>query len=859
MATLRVMHLGALFISGRDWLLPAAGLLGAALLVLLWAYWQAPANRAVRAICAWLKLLGVLALAACLLEPLWSGERARPGANVFVLLADNSQGMQIKDRGESQTRAALLRTLLTTDKSPWQPKLEENFQVRRYLFDSRLQATKDFGELLFDGRTTALAAALRTIGERYKGQPLAGVLLFSDGNATDVAGASLELANLPPVYPVVSGKDEPIRDIAVSNVRVSQTAFEDAPVSIQADVTAVGYSGENIVAQLVEVGQASHLSRKAENAPPPAAATPRTNSALAANPPAGAAPGEKIVAQQTQRAPRDGELLAFRFQVKPEHRGVLFYRLQAAAQRELDQFERPEQSVEATLINNSRIMAVDRGRGPYRVLYVAGRPNWEYKFLHRAIEDDEQIQLVGLIRIAKREPKFDFRGRAGESSNPLYRGFGNQSKEEIERYDQPVLVRLNTRDEFELRGGFPKNAEDLYPYHAVVLDDLEVEFFTADQMMLLQKFVSERGGGFLMLGGQESLAQGKYQRTAVGDMLPVYLDHLSDAPSADWRLTLTREGWLQPWARLRSNEVDEKNRLTDMPPFQVLNRVRGVKPGASVIASVTDSRGNAFPALVAQRFGNGRSAALAVGDFWHWGLRSENHQRDLAKAWRQLLRWLVADVPERVNLQVEQQPGDPNQAVLLQVRARDQKFQPLDNADVTLTVQPVGPAALRSQQSARNLLPQAPAPITPDIARTGEVAGPRSIRLRAEPALSEPGLYQATYIPREATGYYVEATITNAVGAQVGRAEAGWTSDLAADEFRSLKPNRSLLEMIAQKTAGEIVAADKLDEFVRGLPNRKVPITESWSFPVWHRASVFLFALICFVLEWGIRRWKGLA
>ena len=79
------------------------------------------------------------------------------------------------------------------------------------------------------------------------------------------------------------------------------------------------------------------------------------------------------------------------------------------------------------------------------MLYVSGRPNWEYKFLHRAVEADEQTQLVGLIRIAKREPKFEFRGRAGESSNPLFRGFGNQSKEEIERYDQPVLVRLNTR------------------------------------------------------------------------------------------------------------------------------------------------------------------------------------------------------------------------------------------------------------------------------------------------------------------------------------------------------------------------------------------------------------------------------
>jgi uncharacterized membrane protein len=42
-------------------------------------------------------------------------------------------------------------------------------------------------------------------------------------------------------------------------------------------------------------------------------------------------------------------------------------------------------------------------------------------------------------------------------------------------------------------------------------------------MTLLQKFVSERGGGFLMLGGQESFHHGKYDRTPIGDMLPSIL------------------------------------------------------------------------------------------------------------------------------------------------------------------------------------------------------------------------------------------------------------------------------------------------------------------------------------------------
>ena len=57
---------------------------------------------------------------------------------------------------------------------------------------------------------------------------------------------------MPPVYPVVLGRPGAIPDVAVGQVHVSQTAFEDAPVSIQADVAATGLSGENIVAQLLD-------------------------------------------------------------------------------------------------------------------------------------------------------------------------------------------------------------------------------------------------------------------------------------------------------------------------------------------------------------------------------------------------------------------------------------------------------------------------------------------------------------------------------------------------------------------------------------------------------------------------------
>ena len=330
------MTLATLVISGRDWIVPAALCAVAMLALLVAIYRRAPASGGVRATAFLLKLLGILTLAGCLLEPLWSGQRARPGANVFAVLADNSQGMQIKDRAATASRADFLRGLLTGDAAAWLTKLEDDFQLRRYYFDSRLQGTRDFSEMAFDGRSTALGSSLRNLAQRYQGQPLSGVLLLTDGNATDLPDGKLDTTGLPPIYPVVIGRDDPIKDVAVAKIAVSQTAFEDAPVTIQADVTADGYAGQRIVAQLLDAG------------------------------------GKTI--EEQSLAARDGEPMPFRFELKPDKAGLQFYRVRVAAREELGQFDKPGTSTEATLANNSRILVVNRGKGPHRILYIAGQP-----------------------------------------------------------------------------------------------------------------------------------------------------------------------------------------------------------------------------------------------------------------------------------------------------------------------------------------------------------------------------------------------------------------------------------------------------------------------------------------------------
>jgi uncharacterized membrane protein len=781
----------------KAWLIPLLFLVLALAGALVWAGRRGAAGPGVRLGCGLLKLAGVLALALCLLEPLRVSQRARPGANLFALIADNSQSMQVKDAGQSQSRGEILRSQLTNDAAGWQSALAENFQLRRYAFDSQLQDARDFGELKFDGRASALESALRTAADRWRGQPVAGVLLFTDGNATDTTPDLSGLEGCPPVYSVVVG-DDGLRDIALEKVTASQTAFEDAPVTVQAEVSARGFSGEEVITRIIEVS-----------------------------------PGlSNLVAEQKQTTSADeSRLLNFRFQIQPDKPGLHFYEVETRARSEAG--GTAAQSREATLVNNRKVAVVDRGQEPFRVLYVGGRPNWDFKFLNRAMGDDPQVQLAALIRVAPRQPKFVFAG--GELSNPLFGGF-NDTNEETARYDQPVLMRLNTRDEFELRGGFPRTAAELFRYHAVIFGDVEADFFTHDQMVLMQRFVTERGGGFLMLGGAESFRQGNYSGTVIGSMLPVYLNQPGDAKlPSEWKLTLTREGWLQPWTRLRATEAEEQTRLDGTARLEVLNAVRGVKPGASVLATVSDSDNNIYPALAVQRLGLGRTAALMIGDMWRGSLRDETSQKDLAKSWRQLVRWLVSDVPSRVSVTPETAAsGDPSR-VRFVVTVRDEEFKPLDNATVQLTIRPV------------HLLQ----PI-------GVESGSNYVQLTADSLPNEPGKYEAVFVARDAGAYSVQAVAAQFDGTIVGRAMAGWASDPAAEEFRVLKPNRELLAAIAQRTGGAVLTMEDLRGFARRLPERRAPVTESWSDPLWHNPIVFLFVIGCFAADWGIRRWKGL-
>ncbi len=773
---------GSITYLSLDWLPVALVVSALVILVSMWGYWRTRLPMWLKLTGITLKTLGIALLCFCLLEPQWDRKKAEPGANFIAILADNSQGMAIRDAGSTTSRAEELAKVLKPEPGDWQEALDENFQIRRYTFDTQRRRTDDFASLDFKGRASSLIDATRKLGQDFSGRPLAGILVFSDGNDTDFGSLPDGLGPLPPVYPVVMGKTSDIKDISIKKVEVKSSTFEDAPVSIHCNLAATGFPADQIEVRLLD----------------PDGMLLETQFPVA-----------------DQAMNKKDEVWPIKFEVKPEALGVSFYTVEVGQVEQPDGQAREE---EATMANNRRIVAVERRKEPYRILYVAGRPNWEYKFLNRALEDDPQVDLVGLIRIAKREPKFVFLGRGGESSNPLFKGF--RGDDEGERYDKPILKRLKVRDEDELKDGFPKSAAELFGYHAIILDDLESAFFMPHQLELIRRYVSERGAGFMMLGGQESFTQGKYENTPIAELLPVYLQRRGPvSPVDNLEFKLEREGMVEPWVRIRKTAADEEDRLENMPKFRVLNQVDRIKPGASVMASMRDESNRDLPALVVQRYGKGKSAAVLIGDMWRWQMAGDGKRDDLPRAWRQMIRWLVADVLNRVQIDVA---GSGARRKLI-VKAKDEEFKPLGFANVALSVLPAGDES-------------------------------KAIDLLVEPDSTEPGAFWSTYNPPDEGGYLARAKVRDEDGKVIGDVEAGWASNPAADEFSSLQPNVTLMQDLAKRTDGSVLAVSDLAKWAKELETKKAPMMKSFLTPLWHLPWMFSAALLLLVTEWWLRR-----
>ena len=493
---------------------------------------------------------------------------------------------------------------------------------------------------------------------------------------------------------------------------------------------------------------------------------------------------DRLLQSQEVALGGDGEVKTYRIRFSSPSAGPRVFKFR------LEPF--PDETIRE---NNEQTALIQVEDEKPQILYVEGEPRWEYSFLRRAILQDKNLHLVALLRQA----------------DGKYLRQGVESASTLEK-------------------GFPADKAELFKYQAIVLGSVEASFFTYDQLRMISDFVSQRGGGFLMLGGKNSFGQGGYANTPLEDVLPVNLGQSKTAISAfqdlEYKVQLTAYGMEHPICRLSPAEEQNKQRWDAAPALIGLNPTFGLKPGAAALAQgrVAGDRGQAPVILAFQRFGRGKSVAFTTASSWRWRMEQIHSDNFHEAFWKQMLRWLVSDVPDPVAIETEKHSYAPEDSVVFHAEANDSAFMPLNDAQFTTQIK--APSGLTH-----------PATLAWDVERDGA--------------------YSGSFKPME-EGVYEAVSEAFQGSRSLGTAKTNFRVAESTEEFHNAALNEDLLKRLASETGGRYYAPGK----TRFLPDDISYIDKGASRmeekDLWDAPFLFLLLAGSISTEWALRKRKGL-
>lgn len=465
----------------------------------------------------------------------------------------------------------------------------------------------------------------------------------------------------------------------------------------------------------------------------------------------------------------------------------------------------PLQPQELVADNNQKSFLINNRTRAARILYVEELHPWEFKFISRALEGDAATQLTALLKTGPEK-----------------------------------FYRLGLRDPGELAKGFPRQRTELFGYHAIVFGSIPASFFTKEQLQLVHDFVAERGGGFMMLGGMKAFAQGGYHDTPIANLLPVELpgraptDGRAIPPqfNEEFRFTPTAEYLAMPLLQMDPDPFTNAQLWDKLPLLQGYNPLGPAKRGATILAVHPLHRTESSRIIMAtQRYGRGRTAALATSTTWRWQMHLNHRDMTHERFWRQLMRWLSAQSPDPVTIEMERESYSPGENVTLHLEVRDSTFVPHKNANVTVKITP-------PQGQAVSLFASA------DLAaeRVGDLA-----KYIANHEAGVDGLYQVEVLAHDKQGHFL------------GKAESAFFVEPSQAELANADLQASVLQRLAEITNGRyfhVSDASALPDAIKVARSSFSKLTEH---DLWD-APIFFFAIVLLLgVEWFVRRAKGLS
>ncbi len=496
----------------------------------------------------------------------------------------------------------------------------------------------------------------------------------------------------------------------------------------------------------------------------------------------------RLVGVRRVRTARDGAPVVVVFRVAPDPALASVYTVEV-----------PVDAAELVAGNNRRQVLVRPPDRPRRLLLVEGSPGYEHSFLKRTWLADPGLTVDAVVR-----------------------------KGQNDRGEQTFYVQGAPARTGALATGYPLTRAALFRYDAVVLANIEAEFFRPDQLDRTAEFVAERGGG-LLLFGPASLRRRGYLGSSLEPVLPAQLadrlgltDAGGDGDAAD-RFAPTPVGLAHPMLRLGSTPDETRSRWRQAPLLAGSVRIGPLRPGAAVLAVTEAGDDPERPLVVVQRYGSGRSMLLAGRATWRWRMLLPADDRTYERFWGQVARWLTAGAVDRIA--VAASGGDTaGDALRLDVSVRGDEFRPVSGAAVRVRVSdPAGEARLEQETAAERA----------------------------------PGEYGVSTPVLSAGLHRIEVAVTRD-GQQLGT-RRDWVLVGGADsELEDPWLDADLLRRAAEAGGGVPLDPERLDDLADRLRRSTRTVPRLVTREVWHHAAVLMLLIALLAVEWSLRRLWGM-
>jgi uncharacterized membrane protein len=338
------------------------------------------------------------------------------------------------------------------------------------------------------------------------------------------------------------------------------------------------------------------------------------------------------------------------FDVPPRRMGRALYRLLIPASSDDDV---PQ--------NNDRAALLRVGRERLRTLLVAGQPSWDVRFLRDFLKRDGSVDLVSF---------FILRAAADLTAAPT---------------NELALIPFPTDELFR---------EHLGSFDVVIFQNFDYAPYEMQAYLPRIRDYVQRGGSFLMIGGDRSFDEGRYGGTAIEEILPVKMG----APGVlkgSYRAEASKELARHPIVALGPDAALTRQTWRALPPLHGANIVSSVKPDAQVLLHHPRARlkgGAPVPILVVGEAGRGRVAAMMADASWRWRFAADDTtvgSDEYELFWDRMIRWLTRDPllePARISTDIERYGVGGELSV--SGRLRDDGYRPIAQASVELRFQP---------------------------------------------------------------------------------------------------------------------------------------------------------------------------